>query len=306
MFSSSASSLNKVHSNQMKFIQDRISGVEKHFGEICTSLGAYTRKTAKLRDKGDDLSRVLQNYGEQENLNKSLRSAVCETADTIASVQDYRDVAVNRMESQVVEELGEYREVCRRARQELKHSFQTRQQEVSHRRSLEKTRTRNPHNRQQIILAETQLQKSTHEAQRACENLEQQMDTFEQRKVTDLKRIITEFIQTELAFHAKALELYTKAYNQMANVDMEEDLQAFRNARDVFDAEFRNALKGEGGLGRGEVVGAGLGSSLSPVITTARERKREKKRDLKQSVEKLQVEDYEEINTGSSTSSDSD
>ncbi|KAK3864078.1 hypothetical protein Pcinc_030198 [Petrolisthes cinctipes] len=295
MFSSSASSLNKVHSNQMKFIQDRISGVEKHFGEICTSLGAYTRKTAKLRDKGDDLSRVLQNYGEQENLNKSLRSAVCETADTIASVQDYRDVAVNRMESQVVEELGEYREVCRRARQELKHSFQTRQQEVSHRRSLEKTRTRNPHNRQQIILAETQLQKSTHEAQRACENLEQQMDTFEQRKVTDLKRIITEFIQTELAFHAKALELYTKAYNQMANVDMEEDLQ-----------EFRNALKGEGGLGRGEVVGAGLGSSLSPVITTARERKREKKRDLKQSVEKLQVEDYEEINTGSSTSSDSD
>lgn len=45
------------------------------------------------------------------------------------------------------------------------------------------------------ILAETQLQKATHEAQRACENLEQQMDTFEQRKVADLKKIMTEFIQ---------------------------------------------------------------------------------------------------------------
>lgn len=45
------------------------------------------------------------------------------------------------------------------------------------------------------ILAETQLQKATHEAQRACENLEQQMDNFEQRKVADLKKIITEFIQ---------------------------------------------------------------------------------------------------------------
>lgn len=45
---------------------------------------------SRVRDKGDDLSRVLQNYGEQENLNKSLRSAVCETADTIAAVQDYR------------------------------------------------------------------------------------------------------------------------------------------------------------------------------------------------------------------------
>lgn len=45
---------------------------------------------SRVRDKGDDLSRVLQSYGEQENLNKSLRSAVCETADTIAAVQDYR------------------------------------------------------------------------------------------------------------------------------------------------------------------------------------------------------------------------
>lgn len=45
------------------------------------------------------------------------------------------------------------------------------------------------------ILAETQLQKATHEAQRACENLELQMDTFEQSKVADLKKIITEFIQ---------------------------------------------------------------------------------------------------------------
>lgn len=45
------------------------------------------------------------------------------------------------------------------------------------------------------IIAETKLQKATAEAQRACKNLEDQMDQFEQKKISDLKKILKEFIQ---------------------------------------------------------------------------------------------------------------
>ncbi|KAK7086479.1 hypothetical protein SK128_009824 [Halocaridina rubra] len=293
MFSSS-NSLNKVHSDQYKFIQERISGVEKHFGKICTALGSYTRKTAKLRDKGDELSRHLTDYGEEESLNKSLRSALCEVGDTLAAVQDYRNVEVERLESRVVGEVALYGGICRTAREELKHCFDTRQREMTNRRSLERTKTRHPQNRQQIVIAETKLQKSTQEARRACQNLEEQMDQFEHKKVSDLKIILKEFIQTELAFHAKALELYTKAYNQISDVEEEEDLE-----------EFRNALRGNP-AGRAEVLGAGRGTTLSPVITgkSSREKKTRKKHDIKKSVEKLQVEDYEEIREEESSSED--
>ncbi|KAK8735683.1 hypothetical protein OTU49_005264 [Cherax quadricarinatus] len=300
MFTSSHS-LSKVHTNEIKFIQERISGVEKHFGHMCSALGAYTRKTAKLRDKGDELSKTFMAYGEVEHLNKSLRSALCETADTLAAIQDYRNVEVERLESRVVGEIALYGGICKTAREELKQSFSTRQQEISHRQNLEKTKSRYPQNRQQIVIAETKLQKANVEARRACENIEEKMDLFEQRKVADLKRVLKEFVQTELAFHAKALELYTKAYTHIANIEEEEDLEAFRNARDVFDVEFRNALKGNAAA-RAEVVGAGQGSSLSPVITSSREKKQShKKRDMKKSLEKLQVEDYEEINESSSS-----
>lgn len=289
MFTSSHS-LSKVHTNEIKFIQERISGVEKHFGHMCSALGAYTRKTAKLRDKGDELSKTFLAYGEVEHLNKSLRSALCETADTLAAIQDYRNVEVERLESRVVGEIALYGGICKTAREELKQSFSTRQQEISHRQNLEKTKSRYPQNRQQIVIAETKLQKANVEARRACENIEEKMDLFEQRKVADLKRVLKEFVQTELAFHAKALELYTKAYTHIANIEEEEDLE-----------EFRNALKGNAAA-RAEVVGAGQGSSLSPVITSSREKKQShKKRDMKKSLEKLQVEDYEEINESSSS-----
>lgn len=290
MFSSSSNNLNKVHTSQTKFIQERIARVEKHFGQICTSLGAYTRKTARLRDKGDEVSTALLRYGEVENLNKSLRSSLCETADTLAAVQDFRNVEVERLESRVVGELALYEGVCKSAREELKRSFNTRQQEMNHRRNLERAKSRHPQNRQQIAIAETKLQKATVEAKRACENIEEQMDQFEQRKVTDLKRILKDFIQTELAFHAKAVELYTKAYNQISNIEEEEDLE-----------EFRNALKGDAAA-RAEVLGVGRGSSLSPVIKGPREKSESsKKRDPKKMMEKLKIEDYEEIN-GDTTS----
>lgn len=35
------------YEQQAKFIQDRITSVEKNFGELCVSFGDYTRKTAR-------------------------------------------------------------------------------------------------------------------------------------------------------------------------------------------------------------------------------------------------------------------
>lgn len=36
------------YEQQAKFIQDRISNVEKNFGELCVGFGDYTRKTARF------------------------------------------------------------------------------------------------------------------------------------------------------------------------------------------------------------------------------------------------------------------
>lgn len=35
-----------------KFIQERLSHVEKNFGDLCATFSSYARKTAKIRDKG--------------------------------------------------------------------------------------------------------------------------------------------------------------------------------------------------------------------------------------------------------------
>lgn len=37
------------YEQQAKFIQDRITNVEKNFGELCSTFGDYARKTARFK-----------------------------------------------------------------------------------------------------------------------------------------------------------------------------------------------------------------------------------------------------------------
>jgi protein FAM92 len=39
--------------NQAKFMQDRITQVEKNFGDLCDGFAKYARGIAKLRDRGE-------------------------------------------------------------------------------------------------------------------------------------------------------------------------------------------------------------------------------------------------------------
>lgn len=55
--------------------------------------------------------------------------------------------------------------------------------------------------------------------------LEEQIDVFEKRKLKDLKKALLDFVKIELALHAKAVELYTQAYNDVSDIDEALDLE---------------------------------------------------------------------------------
>ncbi|XP_063236638.1 uncharacterized protein LOC134538949 isoform X3 [Bacillus rossius redtenbacheri] len=81
---------NRTCEQQARFIQERISTVEKHFAELCTSFAAYTRKASRLRDKGDELSQTVQSYAEAESVNRSLKTGLLSFSAVMAAIGDYR------------------------------------------------------------------------------------------------------------------------------------------------------------------------------------------------------------------------
>ncbi|XP_041101454.1 protein FAM92A isoform X3 [Polyodon spathula] len=217
----------RARDSQTRQIQDTVTNVEKHFGELCQLFAAYVRKTARLRDKADLLVREVNIYADTET--PHLKNGLKNFADQLAKVQDYRQAEVERLEVKVVEPLKSYGTVVKLKREDLKATLSARNREAKQMQQLDRMRQRNPSDRQIISQAESELQRATMDATRTTRQLEETIDEFEKQKIRDIKKIFGEFVTVEMTFHAKALEVYTTAFQNIQNVDEEEDLEVFRS-----------------------------------------------------------------------------
>ncbi|XP_022914278.2 CBY1-interacting BAR domain-containing protein 1 isoform X1 [Onthophagus taurus] len=228
---------------EAKFIQDRILTVEKNISELCSVFSGYSRKVARIRDKGDELSKVIVAYAETEDINKSLSNGLINFATQISSISDYGDVRTQNIDQKVVNEFSQYENICKHAKDEVKQIYAARTKEISRKRQLDRAKERNPRNRQQIVQAESELVKASAEVSKTINNLEEQITSFEKQKLHDLKVILLDFVATEIGYHAKCLELLTKAYKAVDRIDEESDLQDFQKIREKFEMEFKKSLR---------------------------------------------------------------
>uniref|UniRef100_A0A1A7XMB1 Family with sequence similarity 92, member A1 n=1 Tax=Iconisemion striatum TaxID=60296 RepID=A0A1A7XMB1_9TELE len=229
----------RARDDQTKRIQENITKVEKHFGEICQLFAAYARKTARLRDKADLLVREIGLYADTEA--PDLQRGMKQYADHLAKVQDYRQAEVERLEAKVIEPLKSYGAVVKHKREDLKTTQSARDREAKQMAQLERTRLRNPSDRQIISQAESELQRATMDATRTTKQLEETIDKFELQRIQDIKKVFSEFVTVEMAFHAKALETYTMAYQSIQSVDEEAGLEMFRSSLHPPDYHIKRA-----------------------------------------------------------------
>ncbi|XP_014694725.1 CBY1-interacting BAR domain-containing protein 2 [Equus asinus] len=212
--------------SQVRGMENTVTNAEKYFGQFCSLLAAYTRKTARLRDKADQLVRQLVDFANTET--PELRAAVRSFAEDLAKVQDYRQAEVERLETKVVTPLKLYGAQIKQTRAEIKKFKRVRNNEIKQLEKLEKLRQKSPSDRQMISQAETRVQRASVDASRTTQQLEETIDTFQKQKLKDLQKIFSDFITIEMVFHAKAVEVYSSAFQALESYDLERDLEDFR------------------------------------------------------------------------------
>uniref|UniRef100_A0A8C5Q2U6 CBY1 interacting BAR domain containing 2 n=1 Tax=Leptobrachium leishanense TaxID=445787 RepID=A0A8C5Q2U6_9ANUR len=220
---------------QVKIMENTVTNAEKYFGQFCTALASYTRKTAKLRDKADMLVKNVIDFANTEN--PELRTALKNMSEELAKVQDYRHAQVERLETKVVNPLKRYGSVIKETRTEIKKFNTVRNKEIKELEKLERLRHRAPSDRQMIFQsstgaydkAESNVQKASVDAARTTHQLEEVIDTFQQQKIKDIQKILSDFLTIEMVFHARALEVYTSAFHSLQECDLEKDMEDFRS-----------------------------------------------------------------------------
>ncbi|XP_077309466.1 CBY1-interacting BAR domain-containing protein 2 [Lithobates pipiens] len=219
---------------QVKLMENTVSNAEKYFGQFCSVLASYTRKTAKLRDKADQLVKQLLDFANTEN--PELRTALKNMAEEMAKIQDYRHAQVERLETKVVNPMKMYGISIKDKRAEIKKFNAVRNKEIKELQKLEKLRHRSPSDRQMISQssseaqnkAESNVQRASVDAARTTQQLEEAIDTFQEQKIKDIQKIFSDFLTVEMIFHARALEVYTSAFHSLQDCDLEKDMEDFR------------------------------------------------------------------------------
>ncbi|XP_036599739.1 protein FAM92A-like [Trichosurus vulpecula] len=134
---------------QTSQLQDAISNMEKHFGDLRQILAAYLRKMVRLQDKADLQVNDINSYAATKM--PILKDSLKNLDDEFVKLQDYRQVEDERLEAEVVEPLKTYETIVKMKREDLKATLTVKNREAKQLTQLERTRQRNPSD-QQVIL----------------------------------------------------------------------------------------------------------------------------------------------------------
>uniref|UniRef100_A0A182UB75 BAR domain-containing protein n=1 Tax=Anopheles melas TaxID=34690 RepID=A0A182UB75_9DIPT len=211
---------------QTKFILERISTVEKHFGELCGAFAEYTRKVARMRDKTDELAHTTQDYCDTEKLNPTLTGALSSMAKAVTLLGDFHDARVKRLEAKIVSVLAQYETVCKHCKEDVKEALLVRDKDLTKRKQLEQSKSRN--GRLKRNTNDTEIIKSNLEVEKALKEIEHQVERFEKQKLHDLKELLLSFVLIELKMHTQAVEVLSATYQDISDINESKDLQQFK------------------------------------------------------------------------------
>ena len=92
-------------------------------------------------------------------------------------------------------------------------ALKSQKEELRKEKQFNKIKESSPLDKQRLAKAQSSLAASTIDTEKAFENLEEELESFEQQRVDELRAVLLAFTESELAYHSHALELYTKGFN---------------------------------------------------------------------------------------------
>ncbi|KAH8248650.1 hypothetical protein KR032_001809 [Drosophila birchii] len=211
--------------DRIKIINERITLTERHLMEMCSSFALVTRKMAKYRDSFDELAKGVKSYADEEEINESLCQGLKSFTNAVTIMSDYMDINVHRLEHKIVNELAQFEHLCKSTRDNLRLAVIARDKEVLRQRQMLELKSKFSANNS---AADSELFKAKMEVQRTNKEIDDIIGNFEQRKLGDLKRILSDFILISMKQHTKALEVLSASYYDIGSIDERDDFMEFQ------------------------------------------------------------------------------
>jgi hypothetical protein len=137
---------------------------------------------------------------------------------------------IERIEKKVIQPLSKYQEYLKSSKKIIKSTLSVRDKEKQKQQKLNQLLQNQPDNGRHIAQAEANAESAAQSVNTQERILNEEIDKLESKKLADMKELMLEYTHIQMIFHAKALEMLTVGYQELLDINTEEDLEEFRNA----------------------------------------------------------------------------
>ena len=223
----------KAKDQQAKTIKESITKSENLLTGVLNAVQKKCRKEAALRDSSDIMCKSIQTYSIEET--PTTRNGLGILANTISEIQDYRQAMIERMEARVIQPVQNYEGIIKQVRSNINLAQKSKNNQNNTQTALNSQLAAQAQNGQNSMAAQQSLAHATSEMQRNIimnqNNAYQLSDTafaFEQQKKHDVKKILLDYVNSEMQFYANALECLARCKPVLETIDPEADMVWFR------------------------------------------------------------------------------
>jgi hypothetical protein len=191
--------------------------VESHFDELAKLIEKYAKTIEKLGRKGNTLSNaILSSFEDLENPRIATQAA--KFTSCLTSVQTDREAFASELCGRIAEDFRVYETKCSEIKKEANDHNHLTMKEHNEKADLLRLQNRFPADKRKIMETKVRLEKAEIMSRNSRSLLHQQMEEFEEQKLSDSGRILREFVRMEMQFHARSLQTYTKAFQHLMKI----------------------------------------------------------------------------------------
>lgn len=215
---SELTSENKQIDHEVKIVQKQIVLAEKSLASLLKDFSNITVDLNRLHTRQKELCESLSFISNEES--PILGECLDFLASHLCVILESLQKNINVLQNQVINPFSEKAKNCKDARTILSKCSDARKQHRTAIKALGKSSMRC--DERDETYAKTAL-----ESTKKVNELTSEMIHFEKSKAKDLKCLLKTYMHSNLAYHVKAVEQYTKAYQVISMVDVDQHVQHF-------------------------------------------------------------------------------
>lgn len=173
----------------------------------------YSEALSKSRKRNDEVSNSIEKIFEGEK--GKFREMLKKFSETLYDVGKYKEKHVSMIYDKVIGELSLSRCRCKQATFNIDFALKSQKDEQRKEKVLKKIKETEPLDKHKFSKAQTALNASIVETEKAFHALKEELEMFDKQRVEELRAVLLAFTESELKYHSHALELYSRGFNML-------------------------------------------------------------------------------------------